>query len=310
MQLTVRVNDGFQLDAGRMVIVGGANDCQRVITPPAMPMFEQVLSYLDSKPLPPNSGLVPSGGQEGVAAAAVCLRWGSYFAVLADQTKPVWSQARSKELRESVSRVSDSEMARINIEASAAMAAWVDIFRSDMLGRYSELVAKAIAWLPMPQRKVTACKGSVLYGLASPDIRQHLSVMLPPDRKAAALSELEMHASRIFGNALVNYGWRNGPVENVHAGRRPPDLPLDECRIPAAELRELTRYSAARFQSGLEACLRMHYETPKVTWPEQVLPFSRAGILLVTPSGWAIRDTSREVRDFLPSSSGLANQPV
>ena len=70
-----------------------------------------------------------------MAAAAVVLRWGSYLAVLLDREKPVWSEALSP----STSCISDEEMARINIEASAA-------------------------------------------------------------------------------NALVNTAWRNGPVENVHAG--------------------------------------------------------------------------------------------
>jgi hypothetical protein len=309
-QLTVQVNDEFKLDAGRFAFVGEGNDRQRVLTPPAVTMFEQLISYLDAKPLPANSRSFPTAGQEGVAAAALCLRWGSYFAVLADQTKPLWRQARSKELREDVSRISDSEMARINIEASAAMAAWVDIFRSDPFGRYSELVAKALTWLPMPQRKVAVDKSSLFYGLALPEFRQQLTAILQPDQKTAGMAELEAHASRVFGNALVNHGWRNGPVEDVHAGRCPPDLPLDQCRIPAAELRELMRYSAARFQAGMAACLSMYAETPEVAWPEQVLPFSQAQILLITPSGWTLTEESREVRDFVAGCSSTAEDAV
>jgi len=254
--------------------------------------------------------LIPAAGQEGIAAAALCLRWGTYLAVLADQTKPVWSHARSQELRDDISRIRNSEMARINIEASAAMAAWVDIFRSDLLGRYSELVFKTLNWLPMPQRKVAAYKGNEFYGLALPEVRQQLTAILQPDRKADTMAELEAHASRVFGNALVNHGWRNGPVEDAHAGRCSPDLPLDQCRIPAAELRELMRYSAARFQAGMAACLSMYCETPKVAWPQQVLPFSQAQILLVTPSGWTLTEASREVRDFMQGSSRTAEDAV
>ena len=29
---------------------------------------------------------------------------------------------------------------------------------------------------------------------------------------------VEEHPTRVFTNALVNHGWRNGPVEDVHAG--------------------------------------------------------------------------------------------
>jgi hypothetical protein len=56
-------------------------------------------------------------GREGVAAAALILRWGSYLAVLLDHYKPVWPEVGSA----STSRISDEEMARINLEASAAL---------------------------------------------------------------------------------------------------------------------------------------------------------------------------------------------
>jgi hypothetical protein len=308
-QLTVRVNDELQLQVGHVAEVSDGGVRQRVITPPAATMFEQLLSYLDAKPLPKKSHLVPTTGQEGVAAAAVCLRWGSYFAVLADQTKPLWNNARDNGLRKDTSRISDSEMARINIEASAAMADWVDIFRSDMDGRYSVLVAKALAWLPMPQRKVAASRGNVFHGLTLPEVRQQLAASLQPARKAAVMAQLETHGSRVLGNALVNYGWRNGPIENVHAGRCATDLPLHQCRIPAAELRDLMRHTAACFQSGMEACLEMSHENPWVAWPEQVLPFSQAEILLVTPSGWTLTEKSREVREFLPDGSLSLEEP-
>ena len=47
-----------------------------------------------------------------VAATAVCLRWGSYLAVLADRDRPLWPRAREA----NVSRIADDEMARINLE--------------------------------------------------------------------------------------------------------------------------------------------------------------------------------------------------
>ena len=56
--------------------------------PPEVALFEQVLAYLESLPKPANyQGL--SIGREAVAATAVCLRWGSYLAVLADRDKPL-----------------------------------------------------------------------------------------------------------------------------------------------------------------------------------------------------------------------------
>lgn len=61
-------------------------------------------------------------GLEGVAAAVI-LRWGSYLAVLLDHDKPIWPEVHSPR----TSRISDEEMARINIEASAALAEWIDL---------------------------------------------------------------------------------------------------------------------------------------------------------------------------------------
>ncbi|MBI3637328.1 MAG: hypothetical protein HY216_14130 [Candidatus Rokubacteria bacterium] len=93
----------------------------------------------------------PSGamvGPEGVAAA-VTLRWGSYLAVLLDHDKRIWPEVHSPR----TSRISDAEMARINIEASAALAEWIDLYRTDPGGRlYEQLVNRAVAYLPMPKK--------------------------------------------------------------------------------------------------------------------------------------------------------------
>jgi len=118
-QLRVRVDDKLVLDAGTCEEVSGPHGPERLIRPPATTLFHQVLAYLKAKPDPPKR---PSGsmiGREGVAAAALTVRWGSYLAVLLDHDKPVWSGVHSAR----TSRISDEEMARINIEASAALAA-------------------------------------------------------------------------------------------------------------------------------------------------------------------------------------------
>ncbi len=88
-------------------------------------LFRQVLDYLRAQPDPPAPPIGWTDENEGAVAAAVVLRWGSYVAVLADAAKPVWAEARTPR----TSRICDSEMARINIEASAALAEWIDISR-------------------------------------------------------------------------------------------------------------------------------------------------------------------------------------
>src|SRR5579864_8978352 len=111
--LQVRVNDELVLDAGTYEDLSMPQGLERLIRPPVTTLFHQLLSYLRAMPDPPKR---PSGsmvGREGVAAAAVALRWGSYLAVLLDRDKPVWSEVKSA----GTSRICDQEMARINIEA-------------------------------------------------------------------------------------------------------------------------------------------------------------------------------------------------
>jgi hypothetical protein len=148
-RLQVRVNDELVLDAGTCEGVSGPHGPGKLIRPPQTTLFHQVLAYLKAKPDPPKR---PSGsmvGREGVAAAALTVRWGSYLAVLVDHDKSVWPSVSSM----GASRISDEEMARINIEASAALADWIDLYRADFGGRlYTQLVDRAVAYLPMPKR--------------------------------------------------------------------------------------------------------------------------------------------------------------
>ena len=137
MKLSVRVNDELLLDAGTTEALSAS---ELVIHPPTTTLFEQVLGYLRAKPDPRGSPNRSTDGYEGSAAAAVALRWGSYLTVLADRTKPVWAETRSPE----AGRISDLEMARINIEASAALAQWIDISRADR-SLYEKLARRALA---------------------------------------------------------------------------------------------------------------------------------------------------------------------
>ena len=148
-RLQVRVNAGLVLDAGTCQEASGPHGPEWLIHPPETTLFHQVLAYLRDKPDPPKRSSGAMVGGEGVAAAALVLGWGSYLAVLLDPDKPIWPEARSA----STSRISDEEMARINIEASAALAEWIDLYRRDAGGRlYTQLVERAIGYLPMPQK--------------------------------------------------------------------------------------------------------------------------------------------------------------
>ncbi len=180
--LHVRVNDELALDAGTCEMASDPSGPVWIIRPPATTLFHQVLAYLREKPDPPRC---PSGsmvGREGVAAAALVLRWGSYLAMVADHDKPVWPEVNSP----STSRISDEEMARINIEASAALAGWIDLYRADQGGRaYEQLVNRAVAYLPMPKR-TSRMKVTEIAALADPGSRRSSSMRFVHPRHRAS----------------------------------------------------------------------------------------------------------------------------
>lgn len=88
-RLLVRVTDDLALDAGRCERVAGPDGIERVIYPPETPLFRQVLDYLRAKPDPERRATGGAVEREGLAVAAVTVRWGSYLAVLADGAKPL-----------------------------------------------------------------------------------------------------------------------------------------------------------------------------------------------------------------------------
>ncbi len=287
----MRVNDQLALDAGTWEEVFGPRGPEKVIHPPKTTLFHQVLAYLQAKPDPEKR---PSGsmvGREGVAAAALTLRWGSYLAVLLDRDKPVWSEVGSA----TTSRVSDEEMARIHIEASAALAEWVDVYRADPGGSsYTRLVNRAVSNLPMP-KKTARLKVTQFAALADPAAAERLVQIADPARLERVRADAERHPSRRLANALINTAWRNGPVEDIHAGVC-REYPLAERRVTPAEERTLMAFSSERLALGMTVLQKLSLERPGRPWPEQVLPYGLAEILLVTPSTWTLTESSREVR--------------
>jgi len=290
-RLSVRVNDELVLDAGRCVETADLRGSQKVIQPPAITMYRQVLAYVKMKADPAVRLAGSRIGREGVAAAALTLRWGSYLAVLLDSDKPVWAEAKL----EGTSRISDGEMARINIEASAAFAEWVDLYRADPNGQlYMQLVDRAFYYLPMP-KKTTKLKVTAFAALTADDVAERLIQNTDAARLAGVRANADRYPTRIFANASVNTAWRNGPVESIHAGRY-RGYPLDQRRITAVEERELMDFASQRLALGMAICSQLVLEPQQRPWREQVLPYGLAEILMVTPTGWTLTESSRDVR--------------
>lgn len=259
VNLLVRVSHDLTLDAGSTEPAGA----ELVIWPPKVTLFDQVLAYLHKKPDLPATGSFTD--HEGAAAAAVALRWGSYLAVLADKDKPIWSETRSP----GTSRIGDSEMARINIEASAALASWVDVCREDP-ALYEKLVLRAVAYLPMPKWRVTP-KGTDFAMLAVPDVRAQMVGATSEARVAKVRADAETHPSRLFSNALINTAWRNGAVEDIHAGVA-KGYPLDKRRLTVAEERSVLGSAIDRLAIGMGACATLWRRDLRVRGPSRSCP--------------------------------------
>jgi len=210
MYLTVRVNGELPLDVGSCEEKRTLNGSELLIRPPHKTLFHQLLDYLRSKqnPLAPLAGSFV--GREGVAATAMTLRWGSYLAVLLDREKPIWAEVHSPQ----TSRIADHEMARINIEASAALADWIDLCRSDR-SEYRRLVDRAVVYLPMTKKTSKRRLGPFVI-LGQPEIAAQPIAAESAERLRRARSQCERVPTRVFANALINSARRNGPIEDVH----------------------------------------------------------------------------------------------
>jgi hypothetical protein len=72
---------------------------------------------------------------------------------------------------------------------------------------------------PRPPKVDHAEPGAEAFAaLADPETAGRMLKAADPARLERARADATRHPSRILANALVNTAWRNGPVEDIHAG--------------------------------------------------------------------------------------------
>ena len=260
-----------------------------VIRPPTVTLFRQVLAYLKRKPdRQPATGSLAD--HEGAAAAAVTLRWGS---VLRRPRRPGQARLVRDPFAGDEQDRRPGDGAGSTSRRPPRLAEWIDLCR-DEPALYEKLVLRAVAYLPLPKWKVTPT-GTQFTMLALAEVREQMARAVPEDRLATVRADAEAHPSRLFSNALMNSAWRNGPVEEIHAGVSKGD-PIDRRRITVAEERQLLGSAINRLAIGMEVCRQLAAERPPRSWSEQVIPYGLAEAMLITPSGWTLTEESREVR--------------
>jgi hypothetical protein len=202
-------------------------------------MFDQLLDWLSRQPAPDGVGF--SAKKIGIGATALCLRWGSYLAVLLDERKPPDPHIGTPE----ISMIADSEMKRINLEFSSNLARLIRMLHENEAdGR--RLLLQAQQCLPMPRFRFRQCAdpfedleplvSHLFWELAGSELRDHL------DRARPIVSQ---HPYRILGNSMALATWRNGPVEDIHCGRT-SDYSLDCRRITDEQCSGLMGFTSGR----------------------------------------------------------------
>jgi hypothetical protein len=280
------VEDDFVLDVGSWLQI--VNEHQRLVTriaPPPVPMFRQVVDYLEAKPQLPD-GYVRLA-DEARAAVAVCVRWGSYFAALADVSRPFSPDVRD----ENTSQIADGEMARMNIEISAAIQWWLTLKGSDER-RYAQLVRRALAYLPLERKTVTRSpEGDVLRGCATTAMATAVRLAWSTEHLERDLKLAVTHGVRAIANTITLLAWRNGPVENVHAGRRLGHR-FNERRVLPRDEKAIIRQAQNVLHAALNAVEHMAFDGAWPPPPVRVLPFMRP---FCHPRDWSYTEQSRVV---------------
>lgn len=305
-ELVIHANNHLTLHAGWwQEFTEDDGTCYRMVSPPEQTLFEQVLLYLETiaSELPKTSLTQSTLSEQVRAILAVCLRWGSYFAVLADEAKPLWPMTD----QQSISLIADAEMARINIETSAALDQWLDMLRSDK-ERYFALV-QAAKQLPLPLKRISvpprkrerllewAFFTECLRSLCSPQEREQLVASRGEAEWVKQIrSTVLAYPTRILANGIINMCWRNGSsVENLHAGAYAP-RPLLQRRLSPQQAQLLLRETGEMLTVALEMVLGLIDEQSMDSWAERVFPFALFPRRFHVPRNWSLDQKTCEVR--------------
>jgi hypothetical protein len=298
--LAVRVSEQVSLEAGTWEEhVDQHQIPYRLITPPARTMYEQLLTYLldaaKQQKIRPHSAL--DFEEVAMATVAVCIRWGSYFAVLNNPELPLWSASKT------ASCIADSEMARLNIEMSAALTHWISLIDSDN-NLFRALVKAALQLLPFPSVAIdpsTSNEGFRLStffnlqqereGLMS-SMKQVLGDDFVERKRQSVLTH--PHPLRALANGVLLEFWRNGPIEDIHGGTmyvrqplRQVSRPLTQRRISASAEKTALAEAIGRLVPMLHGLYSMVTRMSEGTLIERILPYA---ILFRSPDNWSMTE--------------------
>jgi len=255
-------------------------------------VFRHLEAFSRAAKIPPKSQL--NFGEVALATITVCLRWGTYFAVLADRTKPIWPQTE----REEISMIDDDEMARINIEASAALARWIELMRTD--DGYFRKIVKTAQVLPMLPPLLDERTNDKLYRtisfINSAQSRHNFFEMLKEQYGEGWLEQKREdfmpNPTRWLANGLINAYWRNkSGIENIHAGEWKA-RPLLQRRITPIQEYTIVQKVAEGMVPSMHAIYNVINKKSEDGWEERALSLA---INFSPPDYWSLSEQTAEV---------------
>lgn len=303
-RLKIRVTDQLLLDAGTLEEISGPDNSKfRIITPAPQTMYQQVIDYLadatKQEKAPPQTAV--DFQEVTYATLAVCLRWGSYFAVLAEKEVHDWTPL----LQEEAPGIRDPEMARMNIEISSAFCQWLALIHTDNK-QFRKLVKAALKFLP-PLSQITFDKESYKKELwirtffnskaGRAELMESLQNKFGEDFILRKKEEITPHLMRTLANGVISETYRNGPIEGIHAGSYLPDLSVPSRISPFAE-NEVLATTAHRLLPTIHALYRIITKKTGETLEEKIIPYIFRFILtnILFPLDWSLTEETREIR--------------
>lgn len=180
--------------------------------------------------------------------------------------------------------ITQQEMMRINLEAGANVARLLELWQEGQPMDYLHLLLKAYAYLPMPMRHVkrnNRAAMDVTLAMQYEEIADKSGVDLGLPKllqqvDPALRAKIKNAPYRALANYYINASYRNGPVEDVHAGnyRR---LHLWERCFTNKEIKATLRFTSEQL-AGVFTLAPWHLD-----WREKIEMVLLAG--LYTPEG-------------------------
>ncbi len=277
LELMVQVKDDLVLNAGKVTVESD----RYILTPPETSLFDQLWNWLAEHPRR-DYGI--HNYALGIGATALCFRWGTYLSVLMDENKPIDPRAAEG----NISMISNREMKRINIEASYNLAFLFEKMHSNE-NETLDFILRAYDWLPMPHKRIKPDWKNIRTIYAFLASYKNFVDPFYQERSEQAIK----HPYRALANVLSVLAYRNGDIENVHAGEGAA-YPLTHRRFTFHQSRDILRGTAEHLSAALAAKPAWDSTLPNISepWPQRL-----AGLPYITfyPWDWSLDQSSASV---------------